>query len=241
MITIEQIKQLNDLEYEIYLYLINHSDVVVKAKLSDIAKTLHVSSSMITRVCKKLGFEGFTQFKVQMRYNQEKEVRRQESDSEYLIDFFKKIDNQESKALLQRVAGMMAKSSEILFFGIGLSGAIAEYGAYLFNRRGFKSFYVDDFSHRFNVYDPDTCVVILTVSGETKETNNQIMFIKETGAKVIVISNSVNTTAAKLADENICYYIPSSKDSYFYSSASQVPVVYILEALIKEIEKVGIR
>lgn len=125
MITIEQIKQLNDLEYEIYLYLINHSDVVVKAKLSDIAKTLHVSSSMITRVCKKLGFEGFTQFKVQMRYNQEKEVRRQESDSEYLIDFFKKIDNQESKALLQRVAGMMAKSSEILFFGIGLSGAIA--------------------------------------------------------------------------------------------------------------------
>lgn len=122
MITIEQIKQLNDLEYEIYLYLINHSDVVVKAKLSDIAKTLHVSSSMITRVCKKLGFEGFTQFKVQMRYNQEKEVRRQESDSEYLIDFFKKIDNQESKALLQRVAGMMAKSSEILFFGIGLSG-----------------------------------------------------------------------------------------------------------------------
>ena len=230
MITIEQIKQLNDLEYEIYLYLINHSDVVVKAKLSDIAKTLHVSSSMITRVCKKLGFEGFTQFKVQMRYNQEKEVRRQESDSEYLIDFFKKIDNQESKALLQRVA-----------FGIGLSGAIAEYGAYLFNRRGFKSFYVDDFSHRFNVYDPDTCVVILTVSGETKETNNQIMFIKETGAKVIVISNSVNTTAAKLADENICYYIPSSKDSYFYSSASQVPVVYILETLIKEIEKVGIR
>lgn len=238
MITIEQIKQLNDLEYEIYLYLINHSDVVVKAKLSDIAKTLHVSSSMITRVCKKLGFEGFTQFKVQMRYNQEKEVRRQESDSEYLIDFFKKIDNQESKALLQRAAGMMAKSSEILFFGIGLSGAMAEYGAYLFNRRGFKSFYVDDFSHRFNVYDPDTCVVILTVSGETKETNNQIMFIKETGAKVIVISNSVNTTAAKLADENICYYIPSSKDSYFYSSASQVPVVYILENLIKEIEKV---
>ena len=113
MITIEQIKQLNDLEYEIYLYLINHSDVVVKAKLSDIAITLHVSSSMITRLCKKLGFEGFTQFKVQMRYNQEKEVRRQESDSEYLIDFFKKIDNQESKALLQRVAGMMGKRSEI--------------------------------------------------------------------------------------------------------------------------------
>ena len=89
MITIEQIKQLNDLEYEIYLYLINHSDVVVKAKLSDIAKTLHVSSSMITRVCKKLGFEGFTQFKVQMRYNQEKEVRRQGSVSDFLIDFFK--------------------------------------------------------------------------------------------------------------------------------------------------------
>ena len=241
MISIEQLKQLNDLEYEIYTYLVSHQDLVTKEKLSDIANVLHVSPSMITRVCKKLGYDGFSQFKIQLRYSQNRETSIQENNIEYILDYFKKIDNAQSQIPIKNIAQMMVNSNEVLFFGIGLSGAMAKYACYLFNRRGLKSFFVDDFSHRFNVYDQETCVIIFTVSGETTEINNQIMFIKETGARVAVITNSVNTTAAKLADEVICYYVPSHKDRYFYSSATQVPVVHIIESIAREIENIGIR
>lgn len=241
MITIEQIKQLNDLEYEIYVYLISHQEEVVNTKLKDIAAKLHVSPSMITRVCKKLGYDGFTQFNVELRYNQNLESNAYELNTEYILDYFKRFNNEESQLALKNVANIMVKSHEVIFFGIGLSGAMAKYGAYLFNRRGLKTYFVDDFSHRFNVYDQNTCLVVLTVSGETAEINNQIIFVKETGAKVITITNSANTTAAKLADESICYYVPSYKDRYFYSSATQVPVVYIFECLVQELEKLGIR
>lgn len=241
MITIDKIKQLNDLEYEIYLYLINNKEEVGKLKLKKVADKLHVSPSMVTRVCQKLDFEGFTQFKVELRYNQENEEESQESDLSYLLDYFKKINNEESMIPIKNAAKIIAMSNEVIFFGVALSGAMAKYAAYLFNRRGMRSFVVDDFSHRFNVYDKRTCAIVLTVSGETRETNNQIVVMKKTGIKVIVITNSENTTAAKLADEVISYYVPTHKNRYFYSSATQVPVMYIFECISKEIEKLGIK
>ena len=241
MITIEEIKQLNDLEYEIYMYLVSNRDQVIKMKLKEIADKLHVSSSMITRVCQKLNCGGFTQFKAALRYSQQHEEVSQDEGLNYLRDYFNKIDNEESHLPIKNAASIMAKSNEILFFGVALSGAMAKYAAYLFNRRGLKSFVIDDFSHRFSVYDKATCAIVLTVSGETRETNDQIVLMKESGIKVIVITNSVNTTAARLADEVISYYVPSQKDSYFYSSATQVPVMYIFECLASEIARLGIK
>lgn len=241
MITIEQIKQLNDLEYEIYTYLVNHQSEIVKMKLKDIAEKLHVSPSMITRVCQKLGCEGFTQFKVELRFNQTQEEKSSDDSLNYLMDYFKKIDNEESHIPIKEAANIMAKSDNVIFFGIALSGAMAKYASYLFNRRGLRSFVIDDFSHRFNIYDKHSCAVVLSVSGETRETNAQIVVMKQVGMKVIVITNSENTTAAKLADVVISYYVPTHKDRYFYSSATQVPVMYIFECLAKEIEKLGVR
>ncbi len=239
MITIDKIKQLNDLEYEIYNYLINNPTKVDKLKLKDIADILHVSSSMITRVCQKLGYDGYGQFKVELRFENSQEQFKQDTDLNYLINYFNKINNEESQIPIKKVAEIMTKSHEVIFFGIALSGAMAEYGSYLFNRKGMRSYVVNDFSHRFNVYDKDTCVIVLTVSGETKEINSQILEMKKCGIKVIVITNSENTTAAKLADEVISYYVPTNQDRYFYSTATQVPVIYIFESLSKEIEKLG--
>lgn len=241
MITMNEIKKLNDLEYEIYLYLVNNKDKVTKMKLKEVADILHVSPSMITRVCQKLGCDGFTQFKVAISYENDQSEESQDIDINYLMDYFKKIDNDESRKPIKKAANIMAMSNEVIFFGVALSGAMAKYGSYMFNRHGLKSFVVDDFSHRFNVYDKKTCAVVLTVSGETKETNNQIVVMKKAGVKVIVITNSENTTAAKFADVVISYYVPTHKNRYFYSSATQVPVMYIFECLSNEIKKLGIK
>lgn len=241
MITINEIKQLNDLEYDVYLYLINNKDKITKMKIKEVADILHVSPSMITRVCQKLGCDGFTQFKVMLNYTHDVQEESQDNDLNFLMDYFKKVDNEESRKPIKKAANIMAMSNDVIFFGVALSGAMAKYGAYLFNRCGLKSYVVDDFSHRFNIYDKKTCAIVLTVSGETKETNNQIVNMKKAGMKVIVITNSENTTAAKFADVVISYYVPTHKNSYFYSSATQVPVMYIFECLSNEIKKLGIK
>lgn len=57
MVTVDQMNQLSDLELDIYNYIISHRHEVIHMKLKDLSTDLHVSSSMITRVAKKLGYE----------------------------------------------------------------------------------------------------------------------------------------------------------------------------------------
>ena len=63
----EVITNLNPLEYDIYFYLIQNKDMIISMKLKDLASQLHVSTAMITRVCQKLGFEGFGEYKAYLK------------------------------------------------------------------------------------------------------------------------------------------------------------------------------
>lgn len=157
------------------------------------------------------------------------------------MDYFHKVDNKEFEKEMKNAARMLMDCDELIFFGIGISGALAKAGAYMFNRKGIKAFVIDDFSMRVqNVYDKNTGAVVLTVSGETDEVNRQLMSMKNAQMKTLVITNTASSTAAKLAGQALCYYVPNERNEFFYSSATQVPVIYILERLVDEIEKMMI-
>lgn len=55
-----------------------------------------------------------------------------------------------------------------------------------------------------------------------------------------MITNSVSSTAAKMSDLALTYYMPSTKNGDFYSSATQVPVLYIIESIANLFIEYGI-
>lgn len=240
MITIEKLNTLNDLEMAIYHYIEAHRDEVIRMKLKDIADVIHVSPSMITRTAQKLGFDGFVEWKTAMKMENKDRLHHKENKLNYILDYFQKVDNEEFDETIQKALKMIVQSQEILFFGIGISAAIAKFGSYLFNRKGKRSVVCDDFSMRTNVYNENDCAIVLTVSGETDKIIERIISLKNEGIKVIVITNSASSSAAKMADLSICYYVPSDRNQYFYSSATQVPVIYILESLADSLIEYGI-
>ena len=87
-----------------------------------------------------------------------------------------------------------------------------------------------------NIYDSNTLAIILTVSGETDEINKLILVLKNKGIKVAVISNSEISTAAKMADYSVGYYMPNERNKFFHNSATQVPVINIIENITDEVE-----
>lgn len=236
METLEQISSLNELEYSIYSYLKSNKDKVTRMKVSDISKELHVSPAMITRMCQKLGYEGFSEYKLQARLAKEDRDVTSENNIEYLLDFFNRANNDRFDQHIDKIVTQLQDAQDVLLMGVGLSGALAKYGAFLFNRKGLKCFFIDDFSHRVtDIYNKDTTVIMFTVSGNTKEINDQIVQFKKSGVKVIVITNSESSTSAKLADMTITYYVPSDRNQFFFSSATQVPVMYILECVANKL------
>ena len=228
---IEKIKDFNELEYTIYFYMIQNKNQILKMKLKDLANILHVSSAMITRVCQKMGYEGFGEYKAFLKLDDSHKKVIQESQLEYILDYFHRVDSEAFKNKIQKACDMIRSHEDVLFFGIGLSSVLANYGALLLNRVGVKTIHISDFSMRMEGIYNNAIAIILSVSGETKETYTQTMNMKQNGIEVIVICDKENSQAALLADLAIGYYLPNTKDQYLHNSVTQVPVMYILESI----------
>ena len=41
-----------------------------------------------------------------------------------------------------------------------------------------------------------------------------------------------------MADYSIGYYVPSKRDKFYFSSATQVPVIYIIEEIADEVKRI---
>ncbi|MEE0779938.1 MAG: MurR/RpiR family transcriptional regulator [Massilimicrobiota sp.] len=136
MVTIEKLNTLNDLEMSIYHYVEAHRDEVVKLKLKDIAEVIHVSPSMITRTAQKIGYDGFVEWKTAIKMENKNHLHHKENKLNYILDYFQKVDNDEFNQSIHQATQIIAQSKEVMFWGVGISGAIAKAGAYLFNRKG---------------------------------------------------------------------------------------------------------
>lgn len=241
MVNIDKLNNLSNLELDVYKYIIRNRNDVKNMKLKDLATLIHVSPAMITRLSKKLGYSGYVEWRMDMKLDNIKLIMPKENTLNYINDYFHKVNNQEFDDEIRKAVNIIVESNEVLFFGIGLSSMLANYGAYLFNRKGKRAIGIDDFSFRINgVYNENDCAIVLSVSGETREVLQRIRLLKECGVKIIVITNTASSLAAKLADLALCYYVPNTTDVYLFNNATQVPVVYILECLGNTLIEYGI-
>lgn len=230
----ELITNLNSLEYDIYFYLMQNKNKITSMKIKDIANQLHVSTAMITRVCQKLGFEGFGEYKAYLKLEEHEQINANTFQLDHIFNFFYSVNNEVFYQEIQKAVAMIKEAPDVIFYGIGLSGVLARYGHSLFNRKGIRSLYIEDFSMRLDFYK-QAVAIVLSVSGNTTEILGRIQNLKSYGTKIILISESGHNKAAKMADLCINYHLPNVKDKYHANSVTQVPVIYILECLVNSL------
>ena len=71
MFEIEKIKKLNETEFQIYNFLMDHVAEVSKMTIRELAQMTHVSAATIVRFCRHLGFVGFSELKFHMTHSNE--------------------------------------------------------------------------------------------------------------------------------------------------------------------------
>ena len=67
MFTHEMIKSFNQLEMDVYNYIISNEEKVVYMKVRELAEEVHVSTTTILRFCKKVGCEGYSEFRLKLK------------------------------------------------------------------------------------------------------------------------------------------------------------------------------
>lgn len=101
MFTCEQIRSLNNLEIEVYNYVITHMDRMLRMKIREVADETHVSTTTVLRFCAKMGCDGYAEFKYKLKdYMQAKHQEPKKEDYTLLINFIKHIQVEEYDVLL---------------------------------------------------------------------------------------------------------------------------------------------
>ena len=91
MFTHEMIKSFNQLEMDVYNYIISNEEKVVYMKVRELAEEVHVSTTTILRFCKKVGCEGYSEFRLKLKQEvNSKEQKKINMDLTAVKDFFER-------------------------------------------------------------------------------------------------------------------------------------------------------
>ncbi|WP_078411198.1 MurR/RpiR family transcriptional regulator [Priestia abyssalis] len=234
------IASFNELEMSLYNYISHNSDKVAYMRIRELADETHVSTATILRFCRKLNCEGFSEFKVKLKMHLEENKKTLIKSSQHsVVEFFERTLTGDLEDKIRNAASLVNQADNVIFIGIGSSGILAEYGARYFSSLGKFSMYIKD--PHFPIHSKlmlNSVTIALSVSGENHFTVTHLHQLKQEGSKIISITNTKLSTIAKISDINIPYYVTEE----FFEKANittQVPVVYILESMAREIYKLN--
>ncbi len=236
MFSYEVLNSLNDLEMLVYNYVLEHKEEIKYMTIRELAEGVHVSTSTIVRFCKKLGCEGYSEFKVKFKmYLKEEKKKQPETDLNEIRNFFETFRTTQYQESMEAVAGELKKAEHLIFLGIGTSGILGKYGARYFSNLGKYSQYIEDPYYPIVGDMGKTAVIALSVSGETEQVIMMAGRFKEHKCRLISITNKGASTLGKMSDHNLNYYVSERMVEDEYNITTQVPVVFLLESLGKRL------
>lgn len=113
---------INNTEKKIIGYILENSNLFSNIKITDIANDLYISPNTIIRLCKKLGYSGFSELKYEL-VNTAKGVKQTSLDSSHISihnSILQTLSINKPERLIE-CATLMHESNKIIIFSLGLS------------------------------------------------------------------------------------------------------------------------
>lgn len=237
MFSYEEIQRYNETDIQIYKYIVSNFDKIQYMTIRELAKEIQVSTSTVLRFCNKNNCGGYAEFKDALK----KEITLQKNcqpmeDLQELSDFFARANSSAFEEKLLFAVDVLRKADLIIFTGMGSSGALANYGARYFSNMGHFAVGMEDVLYPIESFHwKNTVVIALSESGETERLMEAINQFKQKKCCVLSITNSPLSTLAKLSDWNFSYNLNTKRMNGGYNGTTQVPVIFVIEALAKRI------
>ena len=241
-------KNLSQKEQAIADYILENPKKVSHSSISGIASELEVADSTIFQFTKKIGYNGFKDFKMAMLM-QENDLSAisfheniQKDDTELTMAqkvFDSNISSlTDTRKLLQEeklieAVDLIDASNRLFLFGVGGSEIVATDTYHKFLRSPIPVYHSSDYHLQLmeaSLLTPDDCAIFISHTGRSKETIMIAETAKKIGAKTIVITSQISSPLAKLGDVT---FISVSEETEFRSEAlaSRISQLSIMDSL----------
>ncbi|MDD3999813.1 MAG: MurR/RpiR family transcriptional regulator [Bacilli bacterium] len=238
-LSIDVINSLTISEIDVLRFVDNNKSRVLNWSIQYLSKETFVSTATIMRLCKKLGFSGFTELKYHLK--EEINTSEQFGKPETLTD----IINHNMTSLLEtselldekmvlEVVKLMMKPMRIHFFGKGLTYTVLTYAAkQLLTCNRSNSIYQDTHIAYLvaESMDENDLLFLASLSGNTHQVVRMAQIAKSRKATVVTLSANNNNELSKIGDYNFGIYNIKEKIKP-YDISSRLPILFILNIII---------
>jgi DNA-binding MurR/RpiR family transcriptional regulator len=212
---------LNPLEAQVVSTMLARRTLDQNTSIKSIADESGVSEAMIVKVSKKIGFKGFRDFRAAIaEYNRLpiSEMHQELSPADTPKIIIEKVFRTAAKALeetlaildpeaVERAADLLYRARQRDFYGLGGSAQIALDVAHKFLRIGVRATVYDD-AHMMlmsaSLLRPGDAIIAFSHSGQTTAVIEAAHLARNSGAKVIAVTNYAVSPLTKEADILLC-------------------------------------
>lgn len=232
----KDIDKLSEVDMAVYRFIVDHDEQVPYMRVRDLAKGAHVSNSSVMRFIHKIGYSSFPEFKVSFKTENQDLMK---SNDDILNIITRDVFPNDIEKTIKLVAHIMLDADNVVFFGMGASGAIAKYAARQAASLGFNSLAVED------PYYPliqqlsnasNNVLITLSVSGKTTELVETLNdFVNSADTVLVSITGNIESPIARIGRYALTYKVKETRIHKYYDLTSQVPCVYLVDGLLKEL------
>lgn len=224
-------------------FVLTQGSKIIYATMTEIKAATGVGDATIIRFCQKLGFNGFSDFKIAIAkedYTKERVARPTDYYDDIASHITEALDATAQlidPAKIDQAVTLMQQAKHIYLFGVGSSGEVATNFASILLRVGVQATAVTDAHFQAQVASLLTesdLVFGFSLSGRTKDTFDSLNVAKHNGATIIAITNYLNSPIGKQGD----LVLQTAMQEFFNggSVAGRVSQLYICDVITRDYE-----
>lgn len=226
---LDNYEKLSPTDWEIWDFIWKHRKECEQMSITEMADGANVSPGAVTRLMKKLGLDGFTEFKLTLRWqNREKSYLPLGLQSRLMHSYqetMKSVANCDYTDMFM----LLESAPHIYVYGTGevQKNAANEFKRMFMYVAKTAVFVVESENELEKVTGlagPDDLLVILSMSGENKTAIRYASAFQEKGGKILSVTNGGQNTIALMSDFSVpfsAHYIiktPSGRTDHHTSS-----------------------
>ncbi len=228
-------------------YILAHARQVVNLPITELAERIGVSEATIVRMCKKIGYHGFQELKINLAMETVKPIQavhEEISEDDDMEAVMKKMAAANCNALnstldvlsteeLEKAVHHLAAARSIQFYGVGGSGPVAQDAAHKFLKTGKPVVaYTDTHmqSMAAALVEPEDVVVAISHSGSSRDIIDALAIARSRDATTIGITYYARSPIDKVL--NIKLGTSAYETLYrMESTSSRIAQLTIIDAL----------
>lgn len=222
--------KLSDTEDSLADYIRRHPDTVAQLSVTKLAQLCYTVPNTITRLCKKLGYSGYAELKVELQHASQVEAKNEnEIDEKRLIRKTFQLINPEREA---QVAAQLNKASKVVLFAVGETAYPVEDFTSTMNAFNHKTIFftyenqmIYELAHTKNLL-----VILVSLSGENSQVLKMAKIAQDNQQFVVSLTHLSTNSLAAFATIPLYCYTPKRLQAGV-NLTDKVPLYIVLNSL----------